>query len=257
MKKLLLVIIVLLVGCTSTAAIRQQTVYVNFDAVPSVTVEEEVFVSLDDLEDLNIDILRDSEKHKIYLFESDELMQVSNDRIYNWYIDQGDTGDESQTNCGPSSAVMAALWQNENFSYTVSEARQDFPNEGGWYTSQMAKFFNEHNVTYEVEDYHGVHQLIETINNGHIIVLCIDTTFIEKNDSDEKIGRFYSYEGGHYVVVKGYMYANDALYLEVYDANGWGKEHEDSSPMGKDRLYESGQVNKAIKEWWPHFFIIE
>ena len=36
--------------------------------------------------------------------------EVHNDRNYNWYIDQGNTGWASNSNCGPSSSVMVEKW---------------------------------------------------------------------------------------------------------------------------------------------------
>jgi hypothetical protein len=45
---------------------------------------------------------------------------VTNDRPYDWYIDQGFTGSHSGNNCGPSTVAMAAKWYNEDFNKILS-----------------------------------------------------------------------------------------------------------------------------------------
>ncbi len=49
-----------------------------------------------------------------------------NNREYDWFIDQGNTGEHSNSNCGPASVVMAMKWRDEDFEGTVEEAREKF-----------------------------------------------------------------------------------------------------------------------------------
>lgn len=259
MKKYIILLVVLLVSCTNSKGTGQETVFINFKEVPTITDNESVYIEVDSLEALNIDILRDLEKNKIYLSQSDLQMSVSNDRPYNWYVDQGKTGTHAGNNCGPSSVVMAGIWQNEDFKVTPQEARGEFRSSGGWwYTDDIKDFFDKHDVTYDVDEYDGSLELIETLNAGHIILLCIDTSYIEDRDDEESyIGKFYDYDGGHFLIVKGYTYVDNQLYFEVYDSNCWGEKYDDGSPKGKDRLYAAYELHESIEVWWDYYFIIE
>lgn len=259
MKKLMCLLAVLLVGCSSPAKATEKMVFIHSKEIPSVMIKKDIYVQLDALENLNIDILRDLEKHKIYLSESDVLDHVSNDRPYNWYIDQGTTGTHASNNCGPSSVVMAAKWQNHQFVFSPEEARGEFRSAGGWwYIDDIKDFFKKHQVSYDINEFDGTTELIETLNAGHIILLCIDTSYIEEQDEDDHyIGKFYDYDGGHFLIVKGYSYLDDGLYFEVYDSNCWGETYSDGSPKGKDRLYKAENLHEAIEVWWDYYFVIE
>jgi len=259
MKKYIFLIFILLIGCTSSVDTGDETVFINLKQVPTITQNKSVYVPVDSLEELNIDILRDLEKNRIYLSESEQYTSISNDRPYNWYIDQGDTGTHAGNNCGPSSVVMVSIWQDENFKVTPQEARGEFRSFGGWwYTDDIKDFFDKHSISYDVDDYDGTMELISTLEAGHIILLCIDTTYIEeKDETDSFIGKFYDYDGGHFLVVKGFTYLDGTLYFEVYDSNCWGESYQDGSPKGKDRLYRADELHESIEVWWDYYFIIE
>lgn len=234
-------------------------VYIQSKKVESIEEQNNVYVQLEALEALNIDILRDLQKKNIYITDSTYPEHVSNDRPYNWYIDQGDTGLHSGSNCGPSSVVMAALWTDEDFKSTPEQARELYRPEGGWwYTSDVEKYFDKYNISYIKDDYDDYTEIVDALIEGYIVLLCIDTTFIEEIDEDNSyIGKFYPYDGGHFVIVKGYTYLDGQLYFEMYDSNCWGETYDDGSPKGKDRLYSEESVTKAIESWWDHYFIIE
>ncbi len=260
MKKYILLIIILLVGCsTDSASSRDGTVFINLKEVSTITQDQSIYILVDSLEALNIDILRDLEKNNIYLSEAEMLLNVSNERPYNWYIDQGDTGTYGGNNCGPSASVMAALWQNKDFKFTPQEARGEFRSSGGWwYTDDIKDFFKKHKISFSVDEYDGTFELVDTLNAGHIILLCIDTSYIEeKDEKDSYFGKFYEYDGGHFLIVKGYTYIEGKLFFEVYDSNCWGETYSDGSPKGKDRLYLGEDLEEAIEIWWDNYIIIE
>lgn len=258
MKKYILLIVIILIGCSNSTGSGDKMVFVNLKEVPTITQDQSVYIPVDSLEDLNIDILRDQEKNKIYLSESDILTSLSNDKPYNWYIDQGNTGEHSGNNCGPSSVVMAGLWYDPDFDISASQARSQFRSSGGWwYTDDIKDFFKKHKISYDVDDYDGAYELVETLNAGHIILLCIDTSYIEERDDESFIGKFYDYDGGHFIIVKGYVYIENDLYFEVYDPNCWGESYDDGSPKGKDRLYPADELDESIEVWWDNYFIIE
>lgn len=256
MKKLVLLIILLLVSCNSSQ--DESTVFINSRKVPSIIDDGAIYVAIEPLEQLNVDVIGDPDKSNLYLSSNREISEVSNDRPYNWYIDQAETGDSSSNNCGPTSVIMAALWQNKDFSLTPEEARNLSGKEGNWFTNDVADFFDAYKVTYTRDNFDDSMDLILTLLDGDIILLCIDTSYLtRRNIADDYIGKFYRYSGGHFLLVKGYVYIEDQLYFEVYDSNNWGETYSDGSPKGKDRLYFADELSKAIEKWWDNYFIIE
>lgn len=180
------------------------------------------------------------------------------DREYNWYVDQMNTGSASDSNCGPSSTRMVALWKDENYNMTAKDIRNWRYNDGGWwYTSDITNYFDEYNIEYNVDFYDYESELTEVINKGHIMILCIDTTYLDDASNDAlKTGKFYGYNGGHFLVVKGYEYIDGNLYYEVYDPNNWGEKYSDGKPKGKDRLYISDDLFDSSYNWWPYYIEI-
>ena len=49
---------------------------------------------------------------------------VSNNRDYDWYVDQYNTGKSNSVNCGPTSIEMAMMWKNKEHTLTVGEIRK-------------------------------------------------------------------------------------------------------------------------------------
>lgn len=133
MKKILLLLFVLLVGCSpNDINISNSKVYIDFKAVDTIVQNNEIYIRMDSLEKLEINILEDVETNSYYLSKGEISLSLSNERPYSWYIDQGDTGIYGSNNCGPSASVMAGLWQNKDFKYTPQEARVEFRPSGGW-----------------------------------------------------------------------------------------------------------------------------
>lgn len=256
MKRIVLLLFLLLVGCSSTISPESGKVYIGLDQVDAY-IDDQTYVSIEALKKLDIDVLIDEDN--VYLSQADMPLSVANERPYNWYIDQGNTGTYGGDNCGPSASVMAGLWQDESFDYTPQEARGEFRSSGGWwYTDDIKSFFKQHKINYEIDDFDGSYELINTLNDGHIILLCIDTSYLsEIDETDSYFGKFYDYDGGHFLIVKGYTYIDDFLYFEVYDSNCWGESYSDGSPKGKDRLYPYDELEEAIEVWWDNFFIIK
>lgn len=180
------------------------------------------------------------------------------DREYSWYVDQMNTGSASDSNCGPSSTRMAALWKDKNYNMTAKDIRNWQYNDGGWwYTSDITNYFDEYNIKYNVDFYDYESELTEVIKKGHIIILCIDTTYLDDAPNDAlKTGKFYGYDGGHFLVVKGYEYIDGNLYYEVYDTNNWGAKYSDGEPKGRDRLYISDDLFNSSYNWWPYYIEI-
>lgn len=191
-------------------------------------------------------------------FEDKEIY-ISNNRHYDWYIDQEHTGDANNNNCGPASAVMAAKFQNQALKTTAEEARNLYPKDNGWWsTGDISNFFTLNNIDNEIDDFDGYHEIKATIDQGDIVLVCIDTTYISANDQlNDQTGRFYGYQGGHFLVIKGYKKIDGNFYFEVYDPNNWSELQENGTEKGLDRYYLESDLSKAIQVWWPYYFIIK
>lgn len=187
---------------------------------------------------------------------------VSNNRDYEWYIDQGDTGVARGSNCGPSSVAMVAKWYDKDFSVTSEQMRTEMtPGDyGWWYTTTISNSLMHYNIPFVLDYMKKVSEenIINEIDKGNIIILCIDTTYLTyESDMNSHYGKFYSYSGGHFLIVKGYEITKDNTYFEVYDPNSFGSLYENGDNMGKDRYYLSQELVLSANNWWNYYISIQ
>ena len=181
-----------------------------------------------------------------------------NDTDYSWYIDQGNTGYASSNNCGPTSVTMAAKWFDKNFSKTVEEARNTYPNNGGWwYTNNIIDYLNKYSIYNSTVSFRDSLQLTDIIKSGNIFILCINTQYLKYNSNQsQRINRFYSYGGGHFILIKGVRNVDNKLLFEAYDPNSINMKYSDNSLKGKNRHYSYPDLSSAIKQWWNYIIVI-
>jgi hypothetical protein len=101
-----------------------------------------IIVTFNDLFQVNID-QRDALNKKHADIISQNIYQwfngterkhyEGNNRDYNWYVDQFNTGPFSNNNCGPSVAVMSLKWLNKDFKASVIKAREKYYPNGDWW----------------------------------------------------------------------------------------------------------------------------
>jgi hypothetical protein len=73
--------------------------------------------------------------------------KCSNNREYEWYVDQANTGLYSAVNCGPTATTMAAKWSDQAFLKTPEDARAAYRNNGGWwYTTDIDNYLNDNSI---------------------------------------------------------------------------------------------------------------
>lgn len=180
------------------------------------------------------------------------------DRSYEWYIDQADTGPCADNNCGPSSVTMGIKWFTQNFTQTAEDARNTYPEGGGWwYTSDVINYLNLYSAPNTTSSFTGTDQLMGLLNQGNLVVLCLTTAYLTPDDTDaHREGRFYSYSGGHFLVVKGWRSTNSGLFFEVYDPNNWHAAYADLTPKGRNRHYAAGDLASAIANWWNYLIVV-
>ncbi|MCY6960310.1 SH3 domain-containing protein [Clostridium brassicae] len=187
-----------------------------------------------------------------------ETEYVHNDKEYDWYIDQYDTGEYNYENCGPSSVTMAIKWAKPSFNKTAQDARNTYRSQGGWwFTYDIQNYLDKYKVkNWTLEDTKES-TFKKELKSGNIIILCIDSNYITYNDKEEEhVGKHYQGGGGHFIVVKGYRVVDDKTYFEVYDPNSWGEVYKDGVKKGKDRYYYSEDVKKSMENWWPYMIVV-
>ncbi len=183
---------------------------------------------------------------------------VNNDRDYDWYVDQAATGVHAGNNCGPSSIEMAAKWYNEDTKATAEKARKKFRSSGGWwYSDDINNALELYDIPYKIIALESDIDLRNIIDQGSIAIINNSMGYIPyNNNNNERINRFYTFDSGHYLIIKGYVVADGALYFEVYDPNNWYESYDDGEPKGKDRFYESSVLMSSILNWYPFAVVI-
>jgi hypothetical protein len=191
---------------------------------------------------------------------------ASNDRDYNWYYDQANSGTFAGVNCGPTSTTMAAKWHDPGFSKLPSDARDAYRPEGGWwYTSDINNYLNDNNIpNYFIalsSDAGGTEYIIKReIDKGNILILCLDMYYISPEMSaNYHAGKFYTTSGtgwGHFFVVKGYKEVDKNIFFEIYDPYCFGMTYQDGALKGIDRYYSAADIYSATSIWWNNAIII-
>ncbi|MBN1415870.1 MAG: hypothetical protein JW973_12275 [Bacteroidales bacterium] len=190
----------------------------------------------------------------------------SRERDYDWYLDQGETGQYKYENCGPTSTVMAAKWSDRNFTQTPVDARSAYHSDGGWwYTDDISNYLTDYGIPHTISGL-GIHkaeneQIIRSgLDNGFVVLLCLDMYYITATEVQEyRVDKFY-YTGapgwGHFIIVKGCTTVDGNVFFEVYDPYSMGKRYYDGSLKGKNRYYRSEDIYSATRKWWNYVFLI-
>ncbi|MFP4457629.1 MAG: C39 family peptidase [Clostridia bacterium] len=208
-------------------------------------------------------------EHVFEWFNGKELKYyVGNNREYNWYIDQMDTGIHSNSNCGPSVAVMTLKWLNQDFAGTVDEAREMYYPQGEWWSlGTLRSYFAIYNVDYDYiffdnefreDKEENIAKIKKEINDNNIVILCLNMGYIPREYSTRlRTNKFYDHTNGHFIIVKGFVVVDNREYFEVYDPYSLANTYEDGSLKGKDRYYDTTSLSQAATNWSVHGFIIK
>lgn len=176
-----------------------------------------------------------------------------NCREYEWYRSQMDSGYASNNNCGPTSTHMAIKWykDGQGNTPTVEQIRDRYPRNGGWwYTSDIQNTLNYYNIPYATHSINSVNDLMKYIKRGNLLLLCVEMKWVRYN-RHQFYDRFYSFDSGHFLIVKGY--SKDEKYFIVYDPNSWGSDYYgDGTMMGRNRYYKVEDLLNAVKKWWSY-----
>jgi hypothetical protein len=190
------------------------------------------------------------------------LQEVSNDRAYEWYIDQGTTGEYSDVNCGPSSVTMAIHWYDSTFTQSPEDARSEFGPQGSlWYPIYINEYLEQYNVPYVPltlgDSATQTRDILKAQrDSGRIGILILFTGPIRDATFAGRADRYYGNDFGHFLVVKGYKALDDDFFFEVYDPWDFGVTYEGGQPMGENRYYRYSDIYEACVNWGNQGWVI-
>jgi hypothetical protein len=189
----------------------------------------------------------------------------SNDRSYEWYIDQAHTGTYSYTNCGPTSVTMAIKWADSTFTKTPEDARAKYhPDILWWDTDDIQHYLADFEIPHTLiqikeSPTESTDLYMKLLDSGLIIISCIDMHYIsEPVNTTFRTNKFYKTtpRWGHFFIIKGYVKVDEQIYFQVYDPFSIDQTNEDNTLKGRNRFYSDVDVFSASANWWPFAIIV-
>ncbi len=189
---------------------------------------------------------------------------VSNDRDYDWYINQRTSGEYASINCVPTCCTMAIKWVKKDFNKSVETARSDFlvryNEKRGWPQSLAVRYIKENGVKCHYESRQlSEEKLKKFIKDGNIVIVDTDLKYLTTNNNKEqRTGRNVGVgQAFHEILVKGYKVVDGKLYFETYDPDCFNEKYKDNTPVGKDRYYLAKELMDGIKGRMSEFIVID
>lgn len=177
-----------------------------------------------------------------------------------WYRFQGeaDSGPARSVNCGPASVAMA-VQRFTGARIPVRDVRSAIPGNPSGYTSMgdLTGLLSGYGVQYRWS-VGQPRDLDAALRRGNPVLALVTMDRIDpgadydgrRADPAQRVGRYYVFGGGHYLVIKGlsedrraYRVHDPNVYLPLGYATYW---YADDTPKGRDRLYPREQVWAAM-----------
>lgn len=188
-------------------------------------------------------------------------------RTDSWYKSQLNTGEYSDTNCGPACATMAAFWSDSSFSKRVEDARKTSVNIKSWFPRNVYNYLDMNDIPVEnwhmkyAKELNGETEFFQDveklINNNKLLIACLNMKYIKQSYSSKKrVGKHYGGEGGHFLVIKGYRQVDDKLYFEINDPAGWKSRYEDGTLKSQNRYILANEIYQAISNHNRNILIV-
>ena len=133
-----------------------------------------------------------------------EVKSVINDRDYDWFFSQKNTGDYSGVNCMPSIATMAAHWYNQDSKATVKKMRATNTSTDGWTAYELRGGLDAFKVPYEVKD-NDLDTIVQALDDGKIVLAQYSDRPYEMT--------------GHCYVIYGYRRFKDSTTFIINDSD--------------------------------------
>ncbi len=189
--------------------------------------------------------------------EAAQGVTVSNNKDYEWYMDQNSTGKYHSDNCVPTCTAMILKFLDSNSKDTGESLRNEYVVDGkGWVPDIMLDALKKRNIKYVAYNFkHGYMSdmpIRKYIKDGYIGMFFSDMTKIAGfNRNTPKLGKSHNDPKvvRHTFIVKGYKYINNELYFEVYDPDSANLRDKSGQLIGKNRYYKASEVTNSVV--WP------
>ena len=200
---------------------------------------------------------------KIREEEAAQGVTVSNNKDYDWYMDQNVTGKYHMDNCVPTCTAMILKFLDPNSNDTGESLRNEYLADGkGWIPDIMLDALKKRNIKYVTYNFKRGNMsdmpIRKYVKDGYIGMFFSDMTKIAGfNRNTPKLGKSHndSKVVRHTFIVKGYKYINNELYFEVYDPDSGSRKYKNGQLVGKDRYYKASEVTNAIV--WPNILFFK
>ena len=133
-----------------------------------------------------------------------EVKTVINDRDYDWFFSQKNTGSYSGVNCMPSIAAMASHWYDRNSTATVENMRATSSVTDGWTAYELRNGLDAFKVPYQVGD-NDLDSIVKALDEGKIILAQYSDRPYEMT--------------GHCYVIYGYRRFKDSTTFIINDSD--------------------------------------
>ena len=186
----------------------------------------------------------------------------SNNVSYYWYVDQGDTGEYANINCGPACCEMVGRWARQDFGQTAQQMRTASGLTGYWQTGTITNYLGQNGVTSNIVGFTSFDNLKTALDDGRIAILLLDMQYVrteaETSLPEWRKDKFYLTNGklDHFIVVKGYKKVDGEYLLECYDPYSLGRKYEDGRYKGLDRYYRLDDILTATANKWQFAIIV-
>lgn len=169
-----------------------------------------------------------------------------NDRPYDWYVDQGKTGQYSSKNCLPSTVEMAAKWIDPASTIKAEKLRDTYHPDGvGFYESDLVDVLSDNNFDFLRHYFVSKQTLINELNKGNLIITCLKTEGIPQKDQTDLY--YQGSDVGHALVIYGYVeLENGEVFFLNMDPNG---KTENSKEKGVKRPFSEETLLQSINSF--------
>ena len=189
--------------------------------------------------------------------EAAQGITVSNNKDYEWYMDQSSTGKYHSDNCVPTCTAMILKFLDSNSKDTGESLRNEYVVDGkGWIPDIMLDALKKRNIKYVAYNFKRGYMsdmpIRKYIKDGYIGMFFSDMTKIAGfNRNTPKLGKSHNDPKvvRHTFIVKGYKYINNELYFEVYDPDSANLRDKSGQLIGKNRYYKASEVTNSVV--WP------
>ena len=158
--------------------------------------------------------------------------KVTNDKDYEWFMSQRETGSQSSLNCAFANIAMINKWKDRSYNKSVQELREESNTTGAVYLDYIVK-----GTSSEFISINSFEDVKKEIDSGNILSVAVDVSLFYSETRDKVY---------HSVIIYGYNVKKDGISLYVMDP--WeGKLTVDSNVFMKSIKDTSNYIIK-VKE---------